>query len=42
MDFIIFLLGIITGLLISRAARKVNSMKTLEEDIYQELIKEEK
>ena len=42
MEFITFLLGVITGLLISRAVRKVNSMKTMEENIYEELIKEEK
>ncbi len=42
MEFITFLLGIITGLLISRAVRRINSAKSMEENIYEELIKEEK
>lgn len=41
MEFITFLLGIITGLLLSRAVRNRNSMKTTEENIFEELIKEE-
>lgn len=42
MEFITFLLGIITGLLISRTVRRINSAKSLEENIYDEIIKEEK